>query len=99
MYDNYFVSFVKSTIMVYFVRCAQYLSSPSHVNTNIGGKNVSVVIYFKIVFKYILVYIVIYRCLDLLINEYGIGKSLLKGGFPDLVMHLLLQNVDFRKWS
>lgn len=70
------------------------------MNTYIGGKNVSVVMYFFIiVFKYILVYIMIYRCLDLLINEYGIGKSLLKEGFPDLVMHLLLQNVDFRKWT
>lgn len=70
------------------------------MNTYIGGKNVSVVMYFFIiVFKYILVYIMIYRCLDLLINEYGIGKSLLKEGFPDLVMHLLLQNVDFREWS
>lgn len=70
------------------------------MNTYIGGKNVSVVMYFFIiVFKYILVYIMIYRCLDLLINEYGIGKSLLKEGFPDLVMHLLLQNVGFRKQS
>lgn len=66
------------------------------MNTYIGGKNVSVVMcFFIIIFKYILVYIMIYRCLDLLINEYGIGKSLLKEGFPDLVMHLLLQNVDF----
>lgn len=41
----------------------------------------------------------IYRCLDLFITEYCIGKSLLKEDFPDLVMHLLSQNMTFQKWS
>lgn len=41
----------------------------------------------------------IYRCLDLFITEYGIDKSLLKEDFPDLVMHLLWQNVTFQKQS
>lgn len=41
----------------------------------------------------------IYGCLDLFLTEYGIGKSLLKEDFPDLVQHILSQNVTFQKWS
>lgn len=41
----------------------------------------------------------IYRCLDLFITEYGIGKSSLKEDFPGLVKHLLSQNVTFQKQS